>query len=403
MKTNSYILVLNCGSSSVKATVFNTDSWEPVFDTYLENVKNHNRSLKKLFKTIQSEHPELIQNTKKVGHRVVHGGEKFSKPTKVNKKVLTQLEALIPLAPLHNPANIAGIKACQKLLPGVTNYAVFDTAYYATLPEKAYLYALPHKLYREHNIRRYGFHGTSHEYVVNETLKHLGPVRKEGGSNTPRRVVSCHLGNGASITASINGKAIDTSMGFTPLEGIPMGTRCGDIDPAIIFFLEKQMGGKFSLKTIQKVQHILEKESGLKGVSEISNDMRDIRDAYFVRDKSGKLKNPKKLNKHEKNSRLQAKRALDLYCYRIAKYIGAYTTSMGGVDAIIFTATIGEKADYVRKWVCEYLEYLGLKLDSRKNKRTINPKSLTALHDKKSKVKVFTIPTNEALQIARSI
>ena len=355
-----------------------------LYDEYIERVKNHTRTLKKVFKKLRKKGLEL-EHIKSVGHRVVHGGEKYTKSTRITEKVIKALEGLAPLAPLHNPANISGIRAAQKLLPHAKHYAVFDTAFYSTLPEKAYLYALPYNLYREHGIRRYGFHGTSHEYVIEQALQHTGPARVRK-SKTPHRIISCHLGNGASITASIDGKAIDTSMGFTPLEGIPMGTRSGDIDPAIVFFLEKHLHGKFSLKKLEKVQHILEKESGLKGISELSHDMRDLRDAYFKT----------KGKKHK-----QAARALDLYCYRIAKYIGAYTASMGGVDTIIFTATVGEKADYIRKWVCKYLDYLGLKLDTAKNRRTVSPKKLTEIQDKKSKVKILVIPTNEALQIAR--
>lgn len=375
-KTPHYILVINAGSSSLKVTIFNKEDWKVLHDEYAERVKNHKRTLKKIFKKLKKEGFEL-EHIKSVGHRVVHGGEKYSKPTKLTEKVIAELEKLSPLAPLHNPANILGIRAAQKLLSNVKHYAVFDTAFYSTLPEKAYLYALPYNLYRQHGIRRYGFHGTSHEYVTEQARTHNKKTSK---------VISCHLGNGASITASINGKAVDTSMGFTPLEGLAMGTRCGDLDPAIVFFLEKNLHGKFSLKKLQKVQHILEKESGLKGVSEFSHDMRDLRDAFFKT----------KGKKHR-----QAKRALDLYCYRIAKYIGAYAASMGGVDTIIFTATVGEKADYIRKWVCEYLDYLGLKLNQPKNKRTTNPKQLTEIHDKKSKIKVLVIPTNEALQIAK--
>lgn len=397
MKKQTYILVLNCGSSSIKLNVFEKVSagkkaereYHDIYDTYIERVKNHTRTLKKFFKKFKKTHGEIFHNIGKVGHRVVHGGEKYTKPVRLTEKIVKDLEKLNPLAPLHNPANIAGIKACQKLFPKITHYAVFDTAFYSTLPEKAYLYALPYGLYKKHGIRRYGFHGTSHQYVVNEALKNLVTSRvRKNSSKTQTRIVSCHLGNGVSITASADGKAIDTSMGFTPLEGIPMGTRCGDIDPAIIFHLMGKAGGKLKA---EKIHHMLEKESGLKGLSEISHDMRDLRDAYFVKDKKRK----------EKLLREQAARALDLYCYRIAKYIGGYTVALGGLDCLIFTATVGEKADYIRKWICEYLDYLDLKLDNGKNRRTTNPKKLTELHDKKSKVKIFVIETKEALQIAK--
>lgn len=386
-KNHSYILVVNCGSSSIKLNVFaemsTGEETEPeyrnVYETYIERVKNHSRTLKKFFKKFKKTHGDIFENISKVGHRVVHGGEKFIKPTQLTEKIVKDLEKLNPLAPLHNPANIAGIKACMKLFPRITHYAVFDTAFYSTLPEKAYLYALPYELYKKHGIRRYGFHGTSHEYVVNEAIKNL--VTSRVRKNT--RIVSCHLGNGVSITASTNGKAIDTSMGFTPLEGVPMGTRSGDIDPAIIFHLMSKAGGKLSP---EKIHTMLEKESGLKGLSELSHDMRDLRDAYF-----GK-------NKIRKN---KATRTLSVYCYRIAKYIGGYIAAMGGLDCLIFTATIGEKADYIRKWICEYLTPFGVILDMEKNKKCANPKTLSVISKKNSKVKVLVIPTNEELQIVR--
>lgn len=378
----NHILVLNCGSSSIKITVFEKtkDEYKEVYNTCMERVKNHTRSLKRFFKKFEKENKEIFTNINKIGHRVVHGGEKYIRPTKITDKVLKDLEKLNQLAPLHNPANIAGIKASQKLLPHITNYAVFDTAYYSTLPEKAYLYALPYELYKKHGIRRYGFHGTSHQYVASKAIEHL---KKKN-----LKIISCHLGNGGSITASIDGKAVDTSMGFTPLEGIAMGTRSGDIDPAIIFHLAAHTRGVFTKTKLEKIHSMLEHESGLKGVSGISKDMRDLRDAFF---------------KTKGKKHADAKRALDLYCYKIAKYIGGYAAAMNGLDDIIFTATIGEKADYIRKWICEYLDYLGLKLDTSKNKSTTDPKKLTEIHDKKSKVKVLVIPTNEALQIARSI
>ncbi|MDP4008729.1 MAG: acetate kinase [Candidatus Peregrinibacteria bacterium] len=376
----NHILVLNCGSSSIKIIVFEKqkNAYKEVYTLYIERIKNHTRSLKKFFKQFKKSHAEIFENIDKMGHRVVHGGEKYTKPLKVTDKVLKELERLTPLAPLHNPANIAGIKASQKLLPHITNYAVFDTAYYSTLPEKAYLYALPYELYKKHGIRRYGFHGTSHQYVTEEAQRFL---KKKN-----QKIISCHLGNGASVTASIDGKAIDTSMGFTPLEGIPMGTRCGDIDPAIIFYLAKNTKGVFTKTKLEKIHSMLEHESGLKGVSGISKDMRDLRDAFF---------------KTKGKKHTDAKRALDLYCYRIAKYIGGYAASMNGLDTIIFTATIGEKANYIRKWVCEYLDDVGVKLDTRKNNACTNPKDTKQISDKKSKVKVLVIPTNEALQIAK--
>ncbi|MBT6069135.1 acetate kinase [Candidatus Peregrinibacteria bacterium] len=397
MKNKKYVLVINCGSSSIKLTIFE-EKFEILHKEYIEKVKNHKTALRKALKRLKKDKFPL-ENIRKVGHRVVHGGEKYTAPTRITAKVLKELEGLSQLAPLHNPANIAGIKACMKLFPNATHTAVFDTAYFSTLPEKAYLYALPFELYKKHDIRKYGFHGTSHEYVVNEALSYL----KKNKSNSPTRVVSCHLGNGASITASVNGVAVDTSMGFTPLEGIPMGTRSGDIDPAIIFHLAKSTKRTSLKKSLKKIHTMLEKESGLKGVSELSHDMRVLRDAYFIRDQKGKLKPFKKLSRAERALHEKANRTMQLFCYRIAKYIGGYAASLNGLDTIIFTATIGEKADYIRKWVCEYLEYMRVKLDNRKNTACTNPKELKLIHDKKSKVKVFVIPTNEALQIARNL
>lgn len=402
MKKRSYILVVNCGSSSIKLRVFATEhEYRNVYETYIERVKNHSASLEKFFKKFKKTHKEIFENISKIGHRVVHGGEKYTKPVQLTEKIVKDLGKLNPLAPLHNPANIAGIKACMKLFPCITHYAVFDTAFYSTLPEKAYLYALPYELYKKGKIRRYGFHGTSHEYVVNEAIKYLGLTRVRKKTST--KIVSCHLGNGVSITASVDGKAVDTSMGFTPLEGIPMGTRCGDIDPAIIFHLMSKAGGKLSA---EKIHHMLEKESGLKGLSEISHDMRDLRDTYFGKNVARKK---------------GAERALKVYCYRIAKYIGGYIAAMGGLDCLIFTATVGEKADYIRKWICEYLAPFGVILDMGKNKKCTNTqsathgaklavrnkdakptilKTATVISKKNSKVKVLVIPTREEQQIS---
>ncbi len=374
MKTARYVLVINCGSSSIKLTLFKAlpkKQFEEIEHDYIERVKDHGASLKKFFKKFKKEKPEIFKNIVKVGHRVVHGGEKYVKPTRINKTVIKGLKKLIPLAPLHNPANVAGIRGAMKLFPKATHYAVFDTGFHATLPEKAYLYSIPYELYKEDKIRRYGFHGISHEYVTGEAISYL--KNKKG-----LKIISCHLGNGASLAASVDGKSIDTSMGFTPLEGIAMGTRSGDIDPAIIFYLANK-----KKKSLKKIENILQRESGIKGMSGLTNDLRDTRDAFFKR----------------KNKR--AERTMQIYCYKVAKYIGAYTAALNGVDAIIFTATIGEKADYMRKWTCEYLSHLGVKLDNRKNRSCTDPKALKEISDKKSKVKVFVIPTNEALQIAR--
>jgi len=299
-----------------------------------------------------------------VGHRVVHGGEKYRDAAKINAVTLKAIRELCELAPLHNPHNLKAIEACQKLLPGVPQVAVFDTAFHATLKPKAYMYALPYELYSNHGIRRYGFHGTSHQYVSQQAAKIL--------KKRTLKVASCHLGNGSSVTAIVNGKSVDTSMGLTPLEGIPMGTRSGDIDSAIIFHLLKQHH-----QTPDQIESMLLKESGLKGLSGVSSDMRDIWTA---------------VQKNHKRAQL----ALQILCYRIAKYIGGYTTAMNGLDAIIFTAGIGEHAWYIRKDVCTYLTHLGVQLDPQKNK-----KDALIISNNKSKVKVLVIPTNEEAQIAK--
>ncbi len=370
MKKNkkSYILVINTGSSSVKASLFEVGKNKEVFHTCEEKVKNYENAIKNILGKMKKITKDL-NNIKLIGHRVVHGGEKFTKPTVVTRSVLKELEKLSGIAPLHNPANIAGINACMKLMPKTKNIAVFDTAYFSTLSERAYLYAIPYALYEKEKIRKYGFHGTSHQYVANEAITFL---KKKN-----LKIISCHLGNGVSVTGSIGGKAVDTSMGFTPLEGTPMGTRSGDIDPAIIFHLGKKM-------SLEKIHTMLESESGLKGLSEISYDMRDLRDAYFGKNHGEKAR---------------ASRALSVYCYRIAKYIGSYVPALGGIDCIVFTATIGEKANYIRKWICEYLAPFGTTLDMGKNKNCTDPKKITEISTAKSKVHVLVIPTHEELQI----
>lgn len=382
------ILIINCGSSSIKASLFEYKK-EPVeiakalldgiglkhcklsFKSKEKNIghalqiKNYEDGIRNiLYAFTKTKTITKLGEIETVGHRVVHGGEKYTKSTIIDSKVLKEIEELIPLAPLHNPANLEGIKACKKLLPKAKQIAVFDTAFHQTMPEKAYLYGLPYEIYKKNGIRRYGFHGTSHNYVVQQSLK-LMKTKKA-------KIISCHIGNGISITASINGQSIDTSMGLTPLEGPLMGTRCGSIDPAIIFHLEDELKMK-----PKEINNLLNKESGLKGLSQISSDMRDIYE--------------KSLKKDEK-----ALRAIEVLCYQIAKYCGAYTAAMQGLDCLIFTAGMGEKAFYLREKICEYLGFLGLKLDLKKN-RIENPQEIS---DKKSKVKVFVIPTNEEKEIA---
>ncbi|MBT3864540.1 acetate kinase [Candidatus Peregrinibacteria bacterium] len=372
------ILVINCGSSSLKFELFESGKdlkslAEGLVDrigqkdcklTFKGNKKNlglkassknHTEALKLALETLQT------KDIKKVGHRVVHGGEKYQKPVKIDAKVLKEIQKLAPLAPLHNPVNIEGIKAAKKLLPKAKHIAVFDTAFHQTIPEKAYLYAIPRSLYEKNNIRRYGFHGTNHEYVTHKVL-----------NKSTKKIISIHLGNGSSITASQNGEAIDTTMGFTPLEGLPMGTRSGTIDPAIV--LEIQKIKKFDRK---KTDNYLNHKCGLLALSEISSDMRDIYEAS--------LKGNKK-----------ALQTIEILSYQIAKHVGALAATLNGVDALIFTGGLGEKAFYVRQQACEYLSHLGVQLDKRKNKA-----SEKIISSSKSKTKVYIIKADEEYQIAK--
>lgn len=305
-----------------------------------------------------------LDTIKAVGHRVVHGGEKYRHAVRINAQTIKTIRKLSELAPLHNPPNLKGIEACQKFLKGVPQVAVFDTSFHESIPEKAYLYALPYELYTKHGIRRYGFHGTSHEYVSQQAIKLL--KKKQS------KIISCHMGNGSSIAAILNGKSVDTSMGLTPLEGVPMGTRSGDIDSAIIFHLIKQ-----HRVSPEKIENMLIKESGLIGLSGMSSDVRDLWAAV------------KKNNK-------RAKLTFEVLCYRMAKYMGGYAAAMDGLDAIIFTAGIGENAYYLRRDICAYLKHLGVAIDPQKNK-----KNSLVISTPKSRVKVFVIPTNEEEQIAK--
>ncbi len=381
------ILVLNSGSSSLRFQLVKSgkkfeliakghidgiklDSCKFTFSSKDKNIgqkteiKSHEKALELALETlVKTGTIESYKDIEAIGHRVVHGGEKYSDPVKIDAKVIKEIEKLSELAPLHNPANLEGILACKKFLGRTKQVAVFDTAFHQTLPEKAYLYGLPYSWYREHGIRRYGFHGTSHHYVTQEALKLLKTKKA--------KIVSCHLGNGSSITASIDGISMDTSMGFTPLEGVMMGSRSGTIDPSIVFYAMDQM----KLKK-DKVEDILNHESGLKGFSEISSDMRKIRDKAAAKDERAML-------------------TLELLSYQIAKYIGSSMVAINGIDALIFTGGIGENASYVREKVCAYLEFMGLKLNSKKN-----DKDEELISDTKSKVKVFVINTNEEKEIA---
>jgi len=384
------ILVLNSGSSSLKFQLFEVKEKEHVLikgivdGIRLDNsfikyeiecnskkikkkIKNHRIALKNVLDIILANNIiSSLGEITAIGHRAVHGGEEFKKTVLINDKVMKKIEELSELAPLHNPANLTGMKVCKEFLPNVKQVAVFDTCFHSNMPEKAFVYGVPYKYYKEHGIRRYGFHGTSHHYVSEKAAEILKKDYKK------LKIITCHLGNGSSIAAVMNGKSVDTSMGFTPLEGIVMGTRCGDIDPAIILFLMKKE--KLSVK---EMDSILNKKSGLLGISGISPDVRVLWD------------NEKKGNK-------RAHLTLDVLAYRITKYIGSYISVLNGVDAIVFTAGIGENAYYLREKILKNFEYIGLKIDKKRNKN--NELIISADN---SKIKALVIPTNEELQIAR--
>jgi len=388
------ILVVNCGSSSVKYQFIDMNGEKVLCKGLAErigieggrlvhrvnndkhvierNMKDHEEALKLVLDVLVDPEIGVIKDLSEidaVGHRVVHGAERFASSVLIDEEVMKALEENVHLAPLHNPPNILGIKAIQKLLPKVPNVGVFDTAFHQSMPKKAYLYALPYELYEKYRIRRYGFHGTSHRYVSKRAAEILGRDYYDF------KVITCHLGNGASIAAVRHGKSIDTSMGFTPLEGLVMGTRCGDIDPAIVIYLQQNLG-----MSVEKVYDLLNKKSGMLGLTNnLSSDMRDIEDAAQSGNEIAQL-------------------ALDIYVYRIAKYIGAYAAAMNGVDAIVFTAGVGENSPYVREKVCEYLGFLGVKIDKQLND-VKGVERIISTPD--SKVAVLIVPTNEELVIAR--
>jgi len=302
-----------------------------------------------------------------VGHRVVHGGEKFSEPALIDDAVLAAIEGLIPLAPLHNPANVTGIKVMRDLLPGVPQVAVFDTAFHQTMPPKSFHYALPYDFYQTYGVRRYGFHGSSHGYVTKEAARHLGVPREE------LNLITLHLGNGASAAAVARGKSVDTSMGLTPLEGLVMGTRCGDLDPAVHFYLARKTGRPF-----EEIEGILNKESGLKGICGL-NDMREIQERAKAGDARAEL-------------------AFEVFCYRVKKYIGAYYAVLGSVNAIVFTGGIGENSAAVRAASCSGLTGLGIVLDESRNSAARG--GISEIQDEAGRVKILVIPTNEEYEIA---
>ncbi len=384
------ILVLNSGSSSLKFQLFEIKEKEHVLikgivdgikldDSFIKyeinnnikkikkKIKNHKIALKDVLDIILANRIiSSLSEIKAIGHRAVHGGEEFKKTVLINDKVMKKIEELSELAPLHNPANLTGMRVCKELLPNVKQVAVFDTEFHSNMPEKAFVYGIPYKYYKKYGIRRYGFHGTSHKYVSKKAAEILKKDYKK------LRIITCHLGNGSSIAAVQNGKSIDTSMGFTPLEGVVMGTRCGDIDPAIIFFLMKKE--KLSVK---EVDNLLNKKSGLLGISGISPDVRVLWDK-------------------EKKGNKRANLTLNVLAYRITKYIGSYISVLNGLDAIVFTAGIGENAYYLRERILRNFEYIGLKVDKTRNKN-----NELIISSDNSKIKVLVIPTNEELQIAR--
>lgn len=389
------ILVLNCGSSSVKYKLINVDDKKTLAEGGVEKIGIPGSFLKfrlpdgskKVIEEVIPDHRKAIMDILNiltdptygcissfkeidaVGHRVVHGGEKFNKSVLINDEVIEKIKECYDVAPLHNPVNMAGIDAITELMPGVPQVAVFDTAFHQTMPAEAYMYALPYELYTKYSVRRFGFHGTSHRYVARRVCDFLGVPYEN------QRIITCHIGNGGSITAVKDGKSIDTSMGLTPVEGLMMGTRVGDVDPgALTFIMDKE-----HLDTKQ-LSNLINKKSGVLGISGISSDMRDI-DAAIA----------------EGNER--AKLALDMYIYRIIKYIGAYTAVLNGVDIIVFTGGVGENQQPLRKAVCEHLSYLGVKIDDAVNALSRGEEKVISAAD--SKVKVVVIPTDEELMIAR--
>ncbi|CAM2954338.1 acetate kinase [Hathewaya histolytica] len=388
------VLVINCGSSSLKYQLIDMSTEEALAKGLVERIGIEGSILthkaegkdKHIIQTPMKDHQVAIElvlgaltdkeygvissmdEISAVGHRVVHGGEKYAKSVIINDEVMVNLEECAKLAPLHNPANIIGINACKKLMPNTPMSVVFDTAFHQTMPEHAYIYALPYEAYEKHSVRRYGMHGTSHKYVSDVAAEMMNKNIEDV------KIITCHLGNGASVTAVKNGKSVDTSMGFTPLEGLVMGTRCGDIDPAIIPFLMKEDN-----LSIDEIDNLMNKKSGVLGVSGVSSDFRDIEDAA-------------------KEGNHRAKLALDVFHYRVKQYIGSYTAAMNGVDAIVFTAGLGENSIDSREEICKDMNFLGIKLDKEKN--NVRGKAVEVSAED-SKVKIFVIPTNEELMIAK--
>ena len=389
------VLVINCGSSSLKYQLIDMSNENVLAQGLVERIgidgiltqkvegrekyivetdlKDHKVAIDLVLNTLVDNANGVINSMDEisaVGHRVVHGGEKYSTSVVINEEVMKNLEDLVSLAPLHNPANIIGIKACMALMPNTPMVAVFDTAFHQTMPQKAFMYPIPYEYYEEDHIRRYGFHGTSHKYVAGKVAEVMGKNIKD------IKTITCHLGNGVSVTAVDGGTSVDTTMGFTPLDGIIMGSRSGSIDPAIVTYLMKEKG-----YSIEEMDEILNKKSGVLGISGVGTDFRDIRSAARENNKRALL-------------------TMDLYGYQIKKQIGAYAAAMTGLDAIVFTAGIGEHAPEIRERALIDMEFLGIKIDLKKNDNQDIGEGME-ISTEDSKVKVFVIPTNEELMIAK--
>lgn len=388
------ILVINCGSSSLKYQLIDMENEAVLAKGLCERIgiegsvlthkpagkeklvketpmKDHQIAIQLVLDALLDKVYGVISNVSEIsaiGHRVLHAGKYYSDSIIVNEDVKKVVRDCFDLGPLHNPANLIGIEACEKAMPGVPNVAVFDTAFHQTMPEKAYMYAIPYEYYEKYDIRRYGFHGTSHRYVSKRTIE-FGNLDPDNS-----KVIVCHLGNGGSVSAVLNGKCVDTSMGLTPLEGLVMGTRSGDIDPAVVQYIANKEN-----KSVNEVIDILNKKSGILGISGLSSDFRDVQKAQSEGDHRADI-------------------AIEAFVYRVAKYIGAYAAAMNGVDAITFTAGVGENDADIRNAVCAYLGYLGVRIDTEKNKVRGEEREISTPD---SGVKVFAIPTNEELAIAR--
>ena len=389
------ILVINCGSSSLKFQLIDAENEKLIAKGLCERIgiegsqlvyqktgeekqktvtpmPDHTKAIRLVLDALTAEKSGVVKSLDKIGaigHRIVHGGEKFAASTVITDEVIEAIRECSELAPLHNPANLIGIDACRTLMPNTPMVAVFDTAFHQTMPEEAYLYGIPYEYYRKYKVRRYGFHGTSHSYVSKRAAEVLGRKYED------LKLIVCHLGNGASVSAVDHGKCIDTSMGLTPLEGLIMGTRSGDIDPAIMEFIAHKEG-----KSIDEIMEILNKKSGVLGLSDdFSSDFRDLEDAYLEGKEEGV-------------------RAMKAFAYRVAKYVGAYAASMNGVDAVCFTAGLGENSPIIRNLVCERLGFLGIELDQEQNNKRGEDLVVSV---NESGTKVLVIPTNEELAIAR--